>query len=244
MKKFGDLVSRYFWFTPVELRDFVLLVLVFAFQWSFTQWGTVSFDAVAGLRNLLLALVLVGVSVFAHHAAQRLVGFGYGYRVEHRVSLSGLLVGLVALLLSNGRLLVFAASSMRVHFLPYHRLGRFRYGPSLEQIGIVALAGPVAGVILSFVAYLLSPALFSGFFSFNLLFAFYSMLPIPPLDGFHVFVGARTGLLGSFVYLFTVFAIIGFFLAYFLGGFGIFWSIVAAVVAGFVGWFVFDVLAR
>ncbi len=242
---YADKVRRYFPFSQTELKDFVLLVVVFAFMWSFTQWGGTVFDVRDGFKNLLVALVLVGVSVFVHHAGQRLAGLWFGYRVENKVWWIGLLAGLFALVLSNGRILIFAASALQAHLMPAHRLGMHRYGPSFRQIGAVSFMGPITAVVVAFFTHSIFQMPWSQqFLAFNLLFGLYQMLPIPPLDGFHVFVGARTGYGSSFAYTFTVSAFLGFFLVYYLAELGFFWSFLLALAAGFFGWFVFDVLVE
>ncbi len=238
---YADKVRRYFEFSMNEWQQFAILVIAFAFMFSFTQWGTASFDAEEGLKNFLIAFVLVSVSVFVHHAAQRLLGVHYGYRIEHRIWWIGLFVGLLTLLLTNGRVMLFAASALQAHFLPVHRLGKMRYGPSLRQIGMVALIGPMAAVVFAFLLHYLWPIpTFSKLLMFNLLFAGYQMLPIPPLDGVHVFVGAKTSTGGGFTYAFTVAAFLAFFLLYFSAGLSLLWSIVLAVIVGVVGALAFD----
>lgn len=240
-----DKVRRYFPFSRSEWNSFLVLVFVFAFMWSFTQWGEAEFDVAAGLRNLVIALVMVSIAVFAHHAGQRLTGLWFGYRIEHKVWWTGLLVGLLALVLSNGRVFIFAASAMQAHFMPVHRLGAWRFGPSLRQIGTTAFMGPIACVIVALLLALLIPLpFFNDLLNFSLLFSLYSMLPLPPLDGLHVFVGSRTTYGGSFTYTFAVSGFLGFFLVYFLTGIGFWWSLASAVVIGLFGWFAFDVLVE
>lgn len=244
-QNYADKVKRYFALSRTEWRGFGLLVLVFAFMWSFTQWGTTTFDFQQGLKNFVFALVIVTLSLGMHHAVQRLMGLRYGYRIEHRVWWVGLLAGLLALVLSNGKVLIFAASMMQAHFLPAHRLGAFRYGPSLRQIGAVALTGNIVVVVITFLLSMLFPQqFFTELLSFTLLFALYNMLPIPPLDGLHVFVGARTSYGGSFTYTFTVSAFIGFFLIYYLANIGFIWSLLLAILVGVFGWFAYTVLVE
>jgi hypothetical protein len=243
-ENYKDKVKRYFPFSKTELKNFALLVLIFAFMWSFTQWGERSFDAAEGFRNFVLAVIIVGVSLFIHHAAQRLYGLFFGFRVEHQIWWTGMLAGLLAVLLSNGQVLIFAASSMRAHFMPSHRLGAFRYGPGLRQMGIIAFSGPVISAVVAFFAYLIAPVALHDFVLFTLLHCLYNMLPIPPLDGLHVFVGTRAAMGGIFWYTFLTSFFIGFFLLYFVGGAGMLLSALLAVIIGFAGWFVFDTLVK
>ncbi len=236
---YKDKVKRYFPFSRTEWNNFGLLVLVFAFIWSFTQWGTTRFEFAAGLKNFLIAILIAGIIVFAHHAAQRLYGIFFGYRVEHKIWWAGLLAGLLAVVLTNGKVIILAASAMQVHFLAAHRLGEHRYGPSLFQTGLIAFAGPIAAIVIAFILRLISPVLFSSMFEFSLLFALYCMIPIPPLDGVHIFAASR---IYGFVFIFAIFAILAFLLLYFLAQLSLIWSLVLAIIIGFLCWIAFDYL--
>ncbi|MEM4247381.1 MAG: hypothetical protein QXR48_02920 [Candidatus Woesearchaeota archaeon] len=236
---YKDKVKRYFPFSSTEWGSFAILVIVFAFIWSFTQWGTAKFDIAEGLKNFLKAIIMLGIVVFVHHAAQRLYGIFFGYRIEHRVWWAGLVGCVLAVLLSNGKVMIFAASAMRAHFLAVHRIGEHRYGPSIFQIGLVAFSGPIAAVIVSVLLRLLAPTIFSSVFEFSLLFALYCLIPIPPLDGVHVFAASR---IYGFVFVFTIFALLAFLLLYFIAQLGFLWSILLALIIGFLCWLAFDYL--
>ncbi|MGH9424717.1 MAG: hypothetical protein ACRD2L_00175 [Terriglobia bacterium] len=242
---YKDKVSRYFPFSNTEWKHFIIVVLVFALMFSFTEWGVERFDAKLGFRNFAIAIFIVGLTVFVHHAAQRLWGIRKGYRIENKVWWPGILIALLITFLTNGKVLLFFATAMQAHFLPTHRLGSFRYGPSIRQIGAAAFAGPIACVLIGFILYVLGPtAMATKFFTFSLLFAGYNMLPIPPLDGFLVFVGAKNSYGGTFTYTSTVAGFLGFFALYFLAALSFWWSFVLALIVGFFGWFVFQALVK
>lgn len=240
---YKDKLARYFRFSRTELNGLIVLIIVFAFIYSFTRWGEQAFSLQAGLKNLLFALIIVGLSVMIHHSAQRMVGLWYGYRIEHRVWWMGLIIGLLAVVLSNGKVLIFVGSTLFAHFMPAHRIGKFRFGPSTRQIGASAFAGPLACVVISFFLALAFPSpFFNDFLNFNLLFAIYNMLPIPPLDGFLVYAGSKSPQGGGFWYKYSVSGIIAFFFIYFLTGLGFWWSLLLAALIGFAGWLILDTL--
>ena len=236
---YKDKVRRYFPFSKTEWNNFIILVLVFAFIWSFTEWGTTRFDFAEGLKNYFLTAIIVAVIVFVHHAAQRLYGIFFGYRIEHKIWWAGLLAGVLAVLLTNGKAIILAASAMQAHFLATHHIGTWRYGPSIFQIGLTAFSGPIAAVAIAFLLQLIAPAIFAGMFEFALLFALYCIIPIPPLDGVHVFAASR---IYGFVFIFTLFAILAFLLLYFIAQLSIIWSLILAIVIGFACWLAFDYL--
>ncbi len=235
---YQDKVRRYFPFSNTEWKNFGVLVFVFALMWSFDRWGTTTFDAQEGIKNFLIAAITIGVVVFVHHAAQRLLGIWYGYRIEHKIWWIGLIAGMLITVLTFGdrSFFIFAASVMQAHFMPAHRLGTFRYGPSLRQIGSSAFVGPIAAVTVSFLLYLIAPSVFRDMLDFSLYFGLFNLLPIPPLDGFQVFVGTRAAMSGGFWYKFLISAGIGFFLVYFLTGLGLWWSLALATIIGIGGW--------
>jgi len=239
LHNFKDKVNRYFPFSKGEWKSFVLLVVVFAFIWSFTEWGTKTFDFASGLKNFIFALIMVAIIVFVHHTAQRIVGLYFGYRIEHKIWWAGMLAGLLGVILSNGKVMILTASAMQAHFLTTHRLGAWRYGASLFQIGLAAFAGPVAAVIIGFILHLIAPVFFAGLFEFSLLFALYCIIPIPPLDGVHVFAAWR---IYGFVFTFTLFSILAFLVLYFIAALSLIWSVILALVIGFLCWLAFEAL--
>ena len=82
-----------------------------------------------------------------------------------------------------------------VHHLAGHRLGWFRYGINYWAIALIAFAGPLASILFAiafkFIGGYVSNALIQKVIIFNISYAVFSMLPIPPLDGSKIYFGAR-----------------------------------------------------
>ena len=119
--EYKDRINRYFWFNKTELRDFILVVFVFAFILSFDKWGVNKFDVALGLKNLFIALFFVAISVFLHHAVQRLAALYLGYKPEQKIWWFGILICLIFLIFSNGRIMIFAGSYLS-KFIPGKKL--------------------------------------------------------------------------------------------------------------------------
>jgi len=189
LRNYIDKVKRYFWFSKVETTSFILVVVFLAVVASWTQWGTERFDFAAGLKSWLYAVLLVGIAVFVHHASQRLMALSLGFYAEQKFWWHGLIISLILLLLTNGKIRFLGATSTIIHLLPVHRLGAFRYGPNLSSIMKVSLAGPVGNIVFSAIVKSLEwagilPHVFAErLFIMNLSFAAWNLLPIPPLDG-------------------------------------------------------------
>lgn len=190
-----DKVKRYFWFTPAELRSFIISVLVLGFIISFTEWGEGAFDFSVGFMNYFIAVLIVGVSVFVHLAGQKLWALGTGFRHEFQMWGIGLGIAVVLAFVTNGKFWMMVPGGFIIHHLAGHRLGWFRYGLNYWALGLVALAGPIATVFLMVIVkafgFFIPAQIVYKILTFNLLYNVFSMLPIPPLDGSKIMFGAR-----------------------------------------------------
>lgn len=196
-RNFLDKCRRYFWFPQAEFQSFLVAVIGLAFVASWTQWGTTTFDFATGMKNWLAAILLVGITIFVHHAGQRLAGLYLGFYAEQKLWWYGLMVSLILVLITNGNVKFLAATSTVAHLLPAHRLGKMRYGPNLVSIMKVCVAGPLANILFAGLIKTLQWAgTFPGvigdqLFVMNMAFAAWNLLPIPPLDGSKLFYWSR-----------------------------------------------------
>lgn len=191
-----DKIKRYFKFTPLELRSLIIAILVIAFIISFSEWGKGDvFDVKAGLFNWFNAILIVALSFLVHLSVQRIWSLGTGYRLEWKMWGFGLLFGLIMAFLTNGMIWVILPGGFILHHMAGHRLGWFRYGINYWAVGLIAITGPVASIFLaaifkSLTAVVVNP-LIQKLIIFNIVYAIYSILPIPPLDGSKTFYGSR-----------------------------------------------------
>ncbi len=203
-KNFRDKCTRYFWFPAAEWRAFIVAVLALSVVVSWNNWGGVQFDAAAGAANFLKALLFLSVTVFVHHAGQRLAGLWLGFYVEQRVWWYGLMISAILALVTNGVVQFLAVTSTVAHVLPMHRLGRALHGPNLSCIMKICTAGPLFNIFFGGVVKTLSwvhlfPAgAANELFVLNMVFAAWNLLPIPPLDGSRLFYYSRMTYVFSF----------------------------------------------
>ncbi len=200
MVSFPELRSRiqeYFSFSRKELLPLVAAIFITAFIFSFRDWGGEDQPDIAiGLAHMFLALLVVGLSLFIRFSWQKIYALSQGYRATVKVWWLGLIIALLVAFISLGRLPLVLIGTVAVAFLERQRLGEFRYGFSYEQNGRIAFWGIAANLIL---AILFAVGLYfvpeSYFFSkgvlLNLAMAFFSLLPIPQLDGLAIFFGSR-----------------------------------------------------
>ncbi len=192
----ADKIKRYYKFTPSELKGLIIAILVTSFVISFKEWGVGSvFDFKAGLFNFFNAILIVALSFLVHLSAQRVWALATGYRHEFQMWGIGLGIALILAFVTNGRAWLIIPGGFIVHHLAGHRLGWFRYGINYWALGLIAFAGPLANILLAIVfkslSGFVSNALIQKVIIFNIMYAVFSMVPIPPLDGSKVYFGAR-----------------------------------------------------
>lgn len=235
-RNFSDKVRRYTVFSLSELFEFVAMIVVFAFIYSFDKWGPGSqFNLGSGIQNYLYTIVLIASVVFVHNMAQRIVAVRNGFRAEHRLWWYGLLLGLLFVVVSNGKiwwLQLYFASGLYIHQLAVHRLGTFRYGPNIDTYAWIAACGPLANVLFAAAVktlqfwspFPLNAVVVDDLFVLNLWFAFLNLLPIPPLDGSRIFFASRLwyafsfGTLAGYVLLIQLLDEFSFIYALIIGG--------------------------
>ena len=191
-----DKLKRYFAFTSNEVKGLVIAILATAFIISFNDWGKGSeVNISSGFFNFFNAILIVTLSFLVHISMQRVWSLGTGYRLEWRMWGFGLLLGLIFVFLTNGKFWLILPGGIIVYHLAGHRLGWFRYGINWWALGLIALIGTFATMLLALVFKAISGffvnALIQKMITFNIVYAMYSLLPIPPLDGSKTFYGSR-----------------------------------------------------
>lgn len=204
-------VREHFSFTRPEVNRILTTIFVIAFIISFSKWGAgQTFDLAYGLRNFIFSILISAFSVLSYVSVQRLVAISRGYKPEYVMwSPSfgekasggfwiGILIGLLLIFLSNGRLWWVALGGMSIQMLPGHRLGRFRYELNFYDWSFVSLVGPITSMALALLFKSLTAIeIFSGnellgaAIALNVWMAIQNMFPIPNLDGSRVFFGTR-----------------------------------------------------
>ena len=201
MEEFHDIVDktkRYYKFTPSELRNVIVTIVVLSFIIAFRQFN---------LINIINSLLIVSLSVLVHLLAQRITGLSVGYLSEYKLWSFGLLFAVILAFISNGAIWLLIPGGIIVHHMAGHRIGFHRYGVDILGVGLIALWGSVASMFLAILFKILYAAFPLAFLQkammFNIGFAIYTMLPIPPLNGSRLFFGTRM------VYIFSLASIVG-----------------------------------
>jgi Zn-dependent protease len=135
------------------------------------------------LDRVVIVVIPLVVGFLAHEVAHKAVAQRYGILSVYRAWDFGLVLALLAGLLSGGRF-VFAAPGAVVLLAPFL---------TLEQSARISLAGPLTNILVAGVFFLLSA--FGGILGplgslgsyINLWLACFNLMPFPPLDGSKVF---------------------------------------------------------
>jgi len=140
-----DKIKMHYKFTQHELRGLIIAILVMAFVFSYDEWGPGStFVFSVGIYNFFNAVLIAALSILVHDAGQRIWALAIGYRLEFKMWYFGLIISLVAALITKGSLPLIIPAGFMLHHLAGHRLGFFRYGINYFGQAMVALAGPLS----------------------------------------------------------------------------------------------------
>lgn len=229
---FKEQIRRHFTFSYEETRLLILYIIVLGFIVGFND-GRETFNLIPWLRNLVNCIIIIALALIVHESAKKIAGLHFGQRTELKIWGPGLAIGVVLALFTNGEWIFIVSGGMVAHMMTATRIGRFRYGFSYNDLGIIAAAGPLANLGLAILLRLLAglplpaEALISKAITVNLLFAIYNMLPIPPLPGAMVLFASRSWYVFTFVCILSITALM-------LLISSLFWTIVGSLIIGFV----------
>jgi len=163
----------------------------------FWNLDRLSYDPVGFFLLLIVRLVAVAAAISVHEASHALVADRQGDPTPR--SMGRLTLNPLAHLDPLGTLLLFLVGFGWGKPVPVN-VAYFR-GRPLAGMARVAFAGPLAGLITAGVVsipmrFLNLPVdneflvmLFVWLFGFNIILSIFNLIPIPPLDGFHVLLG-------------------------------------------------------
>jgi len=199
MVSWDELLSRwkdFLKFNKQEISGIAFAILVTGFVFSFRDWGGEQFSFATGMTNLLLMVLVAGISFFFRTACQKMYALSQGYDTQFKVWWLGLLIMLLVSFFSFGLVPLVLVGTVITSVRVKQRLGEFRYGFNYGENAAVGAWGVAGNLILGMVFAIglyFSPE--SYFFYkgmlLNIIMAFFALIPIPQLDGMKIFFGAK-----------------------------------------------------
>ncbi len=224
-------IKRFYRWEERELRDIVITVLAVAFIFGYDDKRPV-FELIPWLLNYLKTLAIVAASFLAYDGAMKVAALHQGFTAEYRMWPQGLGMSIIITLLTKGKFPVILAGGLFLHHNMILRLGKFRYGLNTIAYGTIAAAGPIAHLVLMTLCLAMSKQLgiFPEFFLYaaviNGWMLFYQLLPIPKLNGIHIFFMSRLAysFIAGTLMAYVILAIIGIY------------SWILSILIGTAGW--------
>ncbi|MFH1455879.1 MAG: hypothetical protein ABIF40_02930 [archaeon] len=220
-------------FSKLEITHLIIALFIISFAFGFND-GRDVFELSFWLVNFMKILVFSAIALFVHIFAQKWVAKIYGFGCEFRLwtirqwrfipepkfpkkwfkgklELGGLPIGsiisVLVTVLSNGKLFFVAIGNYIITSSKSTRLGRKWVYISEAEESKVAMSGAMANI---FVMILFKIFNYNNFFDdlifINGMFALFSLIPIPPLDGGKLFISSRVWYV--FVAVFAIFTVI------------------------------------
>ncbi len=184
-------IKRDFRFEKDEITSLIISSVAFGFIFFYGYLSDT-------LANLIIAIAVVAVCILFHVSAQKIVGLHLGIKVEYKLWWYGILASLIAVLISGGKIWwIVLPGGVACSIIAKYRMGRFQFGLNYVILGTIGWTGPIASIVLGSIAKnlnLYTPItlpFFDLLFKFSLVYAIFSLIPIPPLDGHYTFFAGR-----------------------------------------------------
>lgn len=235
MNRWQELKFR-FQNTPItkkEHRDLLISIIVTTFIFAFDD-GRSTFEITYWLLNFGKIFLMIALAFYVHEFGHRLLALHVGFRPEYRMWVTGLLIGLIFTFLTRGQWYIVLPGGLYLYHMAHRRLGHFRYGLNYFSSGMVAVAGPLFNLLIAtfwetLALFGIMPEFFRQMAFINLYYAVFSLLPLPNLDGIHMFFASRP------TYVFIFGTLVGYILLYTIK----FYSLIFALIFGGICWFLF-----
>ncbi len=233
MGEFASRLKRFFRFSPREMFELAITIIIVAFIFSYDDKQPV-FSTAYWVANFLKMILIVAIAIILHEVGHKAAALYIGMRAEYQMWPTGLLIGILATFITNGKWYIVLPGGLLLHHMSVLRIGHFRYGMNYFTQGLLAAAGPLMNLLLATFFKTLSifgifPVFFDLMTFINLYYAVFTMLPLPRLDGLHLFFASRLN------YVFFFGSLVGYIVLYTIH----FYSLLFAFVIGGVIWLLF-----
>jgi len=201
-------------FTLMEIRDLLISILVLGFIFS-AVLPNFQVEQGTPLVNFALAVFIVGPALLFHELAHKITAQKFGCKAAYVLWPMGVMISILLTVITAGRIIFAALGAVMISTAYSTRLGYRFIGLSMEEMGKIALAGPLVNIAIAVFSYAfiwISPQIVQTMITINLIVALFNTIPFPPLDGSKIFGWSKTGwfgLLASAIILLYMPSIIG-----------------------------------
>ncbi len=179
-------------FSLGEIRDLIFITFIIGFLFSATHEFFTYVSPASAIHNFFIASVSFLFVLIPYILVTKYFADRYNCNAEFALWPIGSIISIILTLLTQ---FVFAVvGAIQITTKHTTRLGYRFVGLTNEELGKIAIAGPVVNFLLAligFAIYPLNPGIVSVFIMMNLIFAFFNLIPIPPLNGSKVFGWSR-----------------------------------------------------
>lgn len=207
-------IKRHFRFSIKEVRDLFITIFVLAFVFGYNDKSE-TFNAAHWGFNYLKMVIILFITVVVHEAGHKVAALEMGLRAEYKIWPTGLIIGIMFAFLTKGNWYIVLPGGMVLTHMAVQRIGHFRYGLNYITQGLLATAGPISNLVFAtffktLALFHIMPDFFNLLTFINLYYAIWTFLPLPNLDGIHMFYGSRLwyvfafGTLFSYIMLYSI----------------------------------------
>jgi Zn-dependent protease len=189
-------IRDFFRYTKQERRDLILSILIITFVFAYNDKKT-EFNLIYWTGHFLLTLIIVSLAFLVHTGIQKVFALQQGFIAEYRSWSIGLAISAIFTLITGGRWYVLLPGAIYLIHVPILRLGKWRYGTNIVTQGMIAASGAVGNLIFATFALAIGaqlgfmPELFLWIATINFWILIFSLIPLPRMDGIHLFFMSR-----------------------------------------------------
>jgi len=223
-------LSSHFEFDTQEWRDIFVSVLVLGFVLSFREWGVSEVSVVAGVSSWVLSSVLMFLVLILYLSVVKSVAIWKGYKAQFKTGLPVLAAAVFIAFMFEGGLVFLVPGGLYFSVLKNAKLGKLWQDIEYRNFGYIGIVGALVLVILAALVVPFSSILvFQKLIFICLVFAMYTLLPVPYNPGFYLLVTSFLSF--SFLLMFVTIASLFVFLEL-----GLIYSLIMALLCGLCAW--------
>lgn len=178
-------------FTREEIRDILISILALSMFFSYPDFRDLFF----------ISLGIISVSFIFRQIIHKIMAHRLQCTASYKIFAPGLIIGFGSMFLKEIFSFVVLISGY-IEIVPY-KFGRWgikviKLTP--YDLGIITLAGILINIFFAYFFLLFDGYIFQLITTINALLAFFSLIPIPPLDGSKIFMWS----IGGWVFLILI----------------------------------------